>query len=360
MVAKLKLAEIARRTGLSIGTVSRVLAGKANTSAHAKQLVLECARAEGVLEQISTSRVLFNQVLIFAPSRAYEVRADVFYYHVVQGLKEAFRPHDTHLSFCSLEEYDSDTQLFLKCLADPAVDAAIILGNDDPKIHELARDLGKPVVLINCQDRAGKLDSVMPDHRQIGEVTASQLLALGHRNIVTMICLRRFTMERRLGGVRDAYAAFNLHYDESRWLIATSGFSAEEAEQALDLFFQTRHPGDVPSAIIASGNLMAEGVARSLHKRNLRVTEDVSIISIDGILQSAVDGYELCHCHVPREELAHEALALLQRRVAHHDAPVCNVQVCGRLESGTSAIRFAGDKRKPAVSTHSGSLFYGK
>jgi DNA-binding LacI/PurR family transcriptional regulator len=360
MAAKLKLAEIARRTGLSIGTVSRVLAGKANTSAHAKQLVLECARDEGVLENIATSRVLFNQVLIFAPARAYDARADVFYYHVVQGLKDAFRPHDTHLSFCSLEERDSDAQLFLKCLADPAVDATIILGNDDPKIHELANDLGKPTVLINCQDRAGKLDSVMPDHRQIGEITADQLLALGHRNILTMICLRRSTMERRLGGVRDAYSAFNLRYDEGRSLITTSGFSAEEAEQALDLFFQTRGADEIPTAIIASGNLMVEGVARALQKRNLRVAEDVSIISIDGLAQSVVDGFALCHCHVPREELAREALVLLQRRVAHHDAPVCNVLVCGRLESGNSAVRFAGNKPRPAVATHSHSLFYGR
>ncbi|VTP65895.1 Uncharacterised protein [Serratia rubidaea] len=37
MNGKLKVQEIARQTGLSISTVSRVLAGKANTSSSARQ-----------------------------------------------------------------------------------------------------------------------------------------------------------------------------------------------------------------------------------------------------------------------------------------------------------------------------------
>ena len=44
MDKKLKIADIAARTGLSPSTVSRVLAGKANTSARAREQVLACAR----------------------------------------------------------------------------------------------------------------------------------------------------------------------------------------------------------------------------------------------------------------------------------------------------------------------------
>ncbi len=50
MEKKLKIAEIARRTGLSASTVSRVLAGKANTSPRARELVLNAARELGVMD----------------------------------------------------------------------------------------------------------------------------------------------------------------------------------------------------------------------------------------------------------------------------------------------------------------------
>lgn len=359
MVAKLKLAEIARRTGLSIGTVSRVLAGKSNTSAHAKQLVLECARSEGVLQQISGSRMLFNHVLVCAPSRAYDARADVFYHQMIKGLRDEFREQDARLSFCPLEEDHSDAQLFLKCLSDPAVDAVIIVGNDDPKIHELACDLGKPAVLLNCLDREGRLDGVVPDHRQIGEVTAASLLSQGHRDILGMICLRRFTLVDRLQGIRDAFAARNMDYDEGNWLIETSGFSAEEAEHAMDLFLESRRREDYPSAVIASGDFMAAGIAQAFMRRNLRIPEDVSLVSIDGMNPSYTEGFTLNYCRVPCLELGAEALSLLQRRVAHPDAPVCNVRVCGGLVPGNSVQRFVASKARPAVVTHHRGLFYG-
>ena len=50
MDKRLKITEIAARTQLSISTVSRVLAGKANTSEKARAKVLACARELGVME----------------------------------------------------------------------------------------------------------------------------------------------------------------------------------------------------------------------------------------------------------------------------------------------------------------------
>ena len=35
---------------------------------------------------------------------------------------------------------------------EPETQAAVLLGIDDPHIHGLAADLGKPCVLINCRD----------------------------------------------------------------------------------------------------------------------------------------------------------------------------------------------------------------
>ena len=53
MDKKLKIADIAARTGLSPSTVSRVLAGKANTSAQRpSRQVLACARELGVMQGI--------------------------------------------------------------------------------------------------------------------------------------------------------------------------------------------------------------------------------------------------------------------------------------------------------------------
>jgi DNA-binding LacI/PurR family transcriptional regulator len=357
MVAKLKIAEIASKTGLSISTVSRVLAGKANTSAHTKQIVLDCARAEGVLEKIPASRVLFNQLLVFAPARAFDARTDLFYYNMIQGIRAAIEPHDTHVSYCPLEEENSDTQLFIKRMADPAIEGAIIIGVDDPKVHDLADEIGKPCVLLNCCDSETRLDTVLPDHLQIGQSAANHLLALGHREIATMICLRRFTLERRLDGVRNAFAMHNRVFDESRYLITTSGFSAEESEQALDAYLELKPRAEYPTAILVIGHLMAAGAARALKRRGLRVPDDVSLMGIDGYRLAPIEECTLSTCHVPCEELGQEAITLLQRRVTHPHAPICNLFLCGGLSLGSSVKRAANRRLTPAVSTHDHGLY---
>ena len=97
MDKKLKVSEIAGRTGLSVSTVSRVLAGKANTSARARQRVLECARELGVMDGIAAGRMLLNNLVVFAPLRAFDERTDIYYYRVIQSIYSALVPHVVHL-----------------------------------------------------------------------------------------------------------------------------------------------------------------------------------------------------------------------------------------------------------------------
>lgn len=357
MTARLRVREIAQLTGVSISTVSRVLAGKANTSVAVREKVLACAKAQGVLAGLSDQRLLFNRLTVFAPSRAFDMRADIFYYRMIQGIRAAVEAHDLHVSYCALEEEGSDTPLFLRRMSDRSTEAAIIIGIDDPQVHELAADIGKPCVLLNCRDPLMRLDAVLPDHQQIGEFSANHLIQLGHRNILTLICLRRFTMERRLTGIRDAYAANNMVFEDGRHLITTSGFSADEAEQAIDAYLDTRPAGEYPTAILTAGDFMAAGVMRSLRRRKITVPGDISLMSIDGFNLATIEDVSLTSSHVPREELGPEAIALLQRRVMRPAAPVCNLLVCGRLAAGTSVKRASGGSLKPAVSTRNHGLY---
>ncbi len=220
MDKKLKVSEIAARTGLSVSTVSRVLAGKANTSARARQRVLDCARELGVMEGIAAGRMLLNNLVVFAPQRAFDERTDIYYYRVIQSINSALMPHEVHLRYCALEENDSDANLFLQRMHEASTQAAILLGIDDPHIHDLAADLAKPCVMINCHDAGMRLPSVAPDHRLIGQFAARYLFEMGHQAIMNVMCLRRYTMELRLLGIKQAWRARNLRFVDGRDLLA--------------------------------------------------------------------------------------------------------------------------------------------
>lgn len=357
MTGKLKIREIAEQSGVSISTVSRVLAGKSNTSARVKQAVLACAKTQGVLADMSAGRLLFNNVTVFAPSRAFDVRTDIFYYKVVQGIRAAVAPHNVRISYCAIEENSSDVPLFLKKLGDPACETALLIGIDDPRVHEIAIDVGKPCVLINCRDSRMRLDAVLPDHQLIGEFSAAYLIEQGHRDIVTLMCLRRRTMERRLDGVRDAFAEHNMSFDDGRHLVITSGFGAQESREAIAAYFAARTPEGYPTAILSGGDFMAVGVQEALAALGLSVPGDISVMSMDGFNLAEIHDIPLTAVHVPRDELGMEALRLLQQRLLRPDMPCSNLLLGGRLVERSSVKRVGARKVKAAVSTKNHGLY---
>lgn len=349
MDKKLKIAEIAARSGLSISTVSRVLAGKSNTSESARNRVLACARELGVLEGMAAGRMLLNNLLVFAPQRAFDERSDIFYYRVIQSISKALSPHEVRLRYCALEEDDSDANLFLARMNEAETQAAILLGIDDPHIHDLAADIGKPCVLINCRDERMRLPSVAPDHRLIGKFAARYLFDMGHRSVVNVLCLRRYTMELRLAGIEEAWEEGNLHFQAGKDVIALPNFSAKEAEAGVGSWLDARGGAPLPTAFLVGGDFMAAGTISALRQRGLRVPQDVSVMSIDGFNLAAIQDVPLTAVHVPRDALGTEALQMLQKRLLCPDAPPGTLLLHGTLAVRDSVRRIRPGSRRTTV-----------
>ncbi|HEY4438120.1 LacI family DNA-binding transcriptional regulator [Lelliottia sp. V89_10] len=349
MDKRLKIAEIAARTQLSISTVSRVLAGKSNTSEKARTKVLACARELGVMDGMAAGRLLLNSLVVFAPQRAFDERSDIFYYRVIQSVSKGLASHEVRLRYCALEENDSDAQLFLARMNEPDTQAAILLGIDDPHIHDLAVDIGKPCMLINCRDQRMRLPAVAPDHRAIGERAAEYLFEMGHREVMNVLCLRRYTMELRLAGIRDAWRGHNLKFNDKRDLLVVPSFSAKETEQQVSEWLSQMAEKTLPTAFLVGGDFMAEGTIRALQKHGLRVPQDVSVMSIDGFNLAAIQDVPLTAVHVPRDELGTEAVHMLQQRLMRPDAPVGTLLLNGTLAVRESVRRIRQGKRRTAV-----------
>lgn len=348
-MAKLRITEIAAQTGLSIATVSRVLAGKSNTSVATRQKVLAVARQQGVMEGLAHGRFLLNGLTIFAPSRAFNVRSDIFYNKVIQGVTQAVAPHDVRVRYCELEEVDSDAMLFLEKMNQKDTDAAILIGIDDPHIHQLAADLSKPAVLINCIDRSMRLPSISPDHFLIGHFSINHLFQMGHRHVLTLQCLRRYTMDLRMRGIREAWKEQNLEFVEARHQVITEGFGSAESELRVAAFLESCPAEDRPTAILAGGDFMAAGAVKALQRAGLRVPQDVSVMSMDGFNLADINDIPLTTLHVPRDELGAEAIRVLRQRLFELRSPCGNLLLGGQLITGSSVRRIKHSARLTPV-----------
>ena len=337
MDKRLKITEIAARTQLSISTVSRVLAGKANTSEKARAKVLACARELGVMDGMAAGRLLLNSLVVFAPQRAFDERSDIFYYRVIQSVSKALASHEVRLRYCALEENDSDAQLFLARMNEPDTQAAILLGIDDPHIHDLAVDVGKPCMLINCRDRHMRLPAVAPDHRAIGERAAEYLFEMGHREVMNVLCLRRYTMELRLSGIRDAWQSHNLAFNDRRDLLVVPSFSARETEQLVSDWLNQQQGKDLPTAFLVGGDFMAAGTISALQNHGLRVPQDVSVAGVDDIPESAFTNPGLTtvrhNLYTMGRQACEKVLALFRKQIASCQ-DVLPVQLIPRESTG--------------------------
>ena len=349
MEKKLKITEIAARTGLSASTVSRVLAGKANTSARAREQVLTCARELGVMDGMAAGRMLLNNLIIFAPSRAFNERSDIFYYRVIQSMSKALAPYEVRLRYCVLEENDSDSALFLSKMNEEETQAAILLGIDDPHIHDLAADLAKLCILVNCRDESMRLPSIAPDHRMIGAFAARYLLEMGHREMMNVMCLRRYTMEQRLAGIIESWRSHNIDFELERDVLNISNFSTKETEKKVGEWLDKRGHRQPPTAFLVGSDFMAAGTINALRQRGFRVPQDVSVMSIDGFNLSVIEGVPLTAVHVPRDELGSEAVQILQQRLIRPDTPVGALLLNGKLVVRESVRRVRPNKGRTAV-----------
>lgn len=335
MSGKLKMDQIAALTGYSVSTVSRVLSGKSYTSEKAREAIVCCARTLGVLDELSTGRLLINGIAVFAPSRTFTARGDIFYQEVTRGIADAIEPHDVYLTYCGLEEQDADIKLFLEKANNKNINAIIIIGTDDSTVFKLVRTLNKPCVLINTNDKERMLDAVSPDHRAIGFNAMRYLFEQGHRRVLCLTTLRRETLYTRLDGIKEAYRRYNVPFNVQRDVIITEGFSAEESEQALRQWLEATPRDQWPEVIFPGSTSMTLGVQKVLQKEGLRVPEDISLITTDfhWRLDNEMEK-PITSVTVPCRELGVEAVHLLQNRLNRQSTSVLNVLLQGELRDG--------------------------
>ncbi|WP_438443057.1 LacI family DNA-binding transcriptional regulator [Kluyvera georgiana] len=344
MSGKLKMDEIAARTGYSVSTVSRVLSGKSYTSDKAREAIVSCARQLGVLDDLASGRLLINGIAVFAPQRTFIAQGDTYYLEVTRGIAEAVAPHDVYVSYCGLDEQRADIKVFMEKAGHKNINAIIIIGIDDPTIHKLAQSLDKPCVLINSRDKEGLLDSVSPDHRAIGYSAANYLFEQGHRRILNVTSLRRETMYWRLEGIKEVYRQYQLPFDAQRDLLVTEGFSEEETERAFADWFASTPPSAWPEVVFCAGLPMSVGIYHVLQKRGVRVPQDISLMTtyvweLDAPMRNETTGIA-----IPCRALGIEAVHLLQTRLNRPNAPVFNLLLQGKvydLGSVTHATRHA-------------------
>lgn len=312
-----RLADVARKAGVSIATASHALCGYPDISEKTRQRVLQAAR-ELEYEVNSLARGLARQrsglvgVLIFGEGIGHPFFHRVTT-HAIQGI-EAF---DLNAVVSTVDPARFESAPIFRKMVRYRLEGLVVMGLPEhhPAVEHIMRR-GIPAVFVDAALHGPRHTSVRTDNRLGGLLAGRHLLGLGHERILLVNDLSEGSIfrDRRLG-LEEAHREHGLTFEPNlEWRASThldDGYRAAE-------HWLTLSPR--PSAILAVDRV-ALGIVQRLATLGIRVPDEVSVMGYDDIDAAAMSQPPLTTIHQEAAELGRQSVALLHHLILHPDDP---------------------------------------
>jgi LacI family transcriptional regulator len=299
--------DVARESGVSTATVSRVFTGKTNRVApETLERVRSAARLLGYTPseigrslRLATTKI----VVLLVPDATNDFCADV-----AVSLEKALKTAGLSMVLCNTGE-DPDRQDELLADAEGLRPNAIILlgAIDTPPLRALARSKTRVVFVNRRPSPPVQAPFVGIDNEAAGRMVARHLLDRGYDTFAIIHGPRRYSASRgRLVGF--------LSYMAEHGITAASVVQIESALTKEAGYLHGKHllNGTAPPRAVFCGNdMIAYGIYRAATERAVRVPEDLAICGFDDNRVNDWLAPWLTTVHIPALDFGPAVLSLL-------------------------------------------------
>lgn len=203
----------------------------------------------------------------------------------------------------------------------------IILGRCSLALLEKILAQNKNIVGIWRNPMNFNIDEVICDGKKAAELALEHLLSLGHKQIAY---IGDCSYESRYVGYCDTLFRNNIPLDYN--LIKQTNQTHEETERAFFELLEKKETGETDfSAIFCANDYSAIRVLELLGQQKPAVRRSISVISIDDIEEAQNTRPYLTTIHIPRQEMAHLAAALLLDRITRGHQEVVRIEFPCRI-----------------------------
>ncbi|WP_041832612.1 LacI family DNA-binding transcriptional regulator [Actinoplanes sp. N902-109] len=283
--------EVARRSGVSVATVSRVFNTPEVVSQHTRQLVLDTAAEVGYLPNESARTLATkksNMVgLVWDTDHRRPGWRHPFFQDILVALKSALSAHGLHLLMLAPDQSPGldERQRFLRAVQRHNVDGVVIIdnGSRDPAVLSLV-DAAVPCVALDLRYTGPTCTYITSDNAGGARLAAAHLVERGHRRIATITGpMQTLPAIERLAGFRAGLAEAGVALPEAA--IEAGDFYLDSGHAAMTRLLAL---SPRPTAVFAAGDEMAVGALRAVQEAGLRVPDDVAVVGFDDIEVAAL------------------------------------------------------------------------
>ncbi len=312
------ITEVARRAGVSPGTVSNVLNRPERVAPHTRQRVEETIRELDYVRNSSGSSLRSGRsdcvgLLVLDVTNP-------FFTEVARGVEDEAAESGLAVLLLNSAEQHTRQERNLRLLAGQRAAGAVVMPVDDglSDLLWLSRQ-GIPWVALDRGDVSTEAGcSVSVDNHAGGLAAGRHLIGLGHERIAFLT--GPFSIEqvhRRHLGLVEAVTEAGLDPETALSLVDVPQLNPEQGEKAVDAVL-AGGPRQRPTAVFCANDQLALGFVKGLGRRGLRVPDDISVMGYDDIDVAALVHPGLTTVAQPKYKLGRTAMGLLR---AHFDDP---------------------------------------
>jgi LacI family transcriptional regulator len=337
-----KLADIARKSKVSVSTVSLVLRDKPGIPPETRERVLNAAKALGYRPKRFPKPgdpprpigKLHSLGLVIKTEPDTPPTANPFYSQVLAGIEDACRRRKINLLYTTLpvdaNNLPTETP---RLLAENQVEGLLLVGAfvDETLAHMLA-EKHLPVVLVDAYTRADQYDAVLSDNLRGAYQAVQFLLERGHRAIGCVgSCPDAYPSLRER---RQGYTQALLDHGVTTTYFADCAVNAEAALKAVSALL-TEQP-DL-TAIFGTNDEVAISAMRAAQAAGRRIPDDFAVVGFDDIDLAQHVTPPLTTMHVDKVGMGRLAVQLLANRIEFPEAERVVSIICPRLVKRGSA-----------------------
>jgi LacI family transcriptional regulator len=274
--------DVARKAGVSVSTVSRVLNGKADvaeeTIEKVQTVILELGYASSLAARgMRSHRTNLIGLILHDVASSYSQE-------IMRGVNRVIAKLDTDLIIYTSGGLDRENvaqheRYYVALLNGSITDGAIMVTPTATQFTTHA-----PLVIIDPNNEIPDYPAIIATNQEGALAAMNYLTGLGHHRIGHIAGeMKLISANQRLQGYKDGLAAAGIPFDEN--LIETGDFTTETAVICAHRLFSLP---ERPTAIFAANDMSAMGVYQAAKEAGLRIPEDLSVVGFDNLRDASL------------------------------------------------------------------------
>lgn len=299
----ISMVDIARMSGVSIATVSRVLNKNGRYSAETEKKVMAVVEKYNYAINPNAQGLRTNRtktIGIIIPDITNE-----YFSHIVRSVESSVIPLGYNVFVCDSDENTDYETHHISSLQSKGVEGIIYI-SARKSVDEISKEFTVPVVYIDRRPGV-EFNYVSSDNENGGFLATEELIKKGCRKIVLIHDINTYsTVNKRTQGYLRAHKQYGVEIDNERMVPCRVSFA--DARKTVKKLVKDGLRFD---GVFCTTDTMALGALKALKESGKRVPEDVKIVGFDGITHTQISDPPITTVVQDTEQLGKRSVEVL-------------------------------------------------